>query len=168
MAIFDRFSIRVVAVGAGLFGIALALSPGVALAGGSECLETSAGDPAAAAAAGCAPITGMSGVPMALPGPVPALAPVVPLAPPVPVVPLAPPVPVVPPLAPPVPVANAVPLAPVAPLVPPVLAGAPVAGLPLSAMGGLAGKGDSTGAAPSGAPMPGEPILPGPGASGGH
>lgn len=158
MAIFDRIRIRVVATGAGLCSIAFALTPGVALAGGSECLEASAGDPAAAAA--CAPITGMAGVPMALPGP--ALAPVVPVAPPVPVVPLVPPVP---PLAPPVvPLAPPAPVAQALPLVPPVLAGAPGGGLPLATMGGLAGKGDLTGSAPSGAPVSGQPILPGPGA----
>ncbi|MCB1686424.1 MAG: hypothetical protein KDI31_18140, partial [Pseudomonadales bacterium] len=115
MAIFDRISIRVVAVGAGLCGIAFALSPGVALAGGYDCLETAAGEPAAAAA--CAPVTGMAGVPMALPGPLPVVAPALPLAPPVPVVPLVPPVPV-PPVAPPVPVPPVAPPVPVPPVAP--------------------------------------------------
>ncbi len=44
MAVFDRLSIRVAAVGAGLCGIALALSPGVAQAGGYDCLQTTAGE----------------------------------------------------------------------------------------------------------------------------
>ena len=78
MAVFDRLSIRVAAVGAGLCGIALALSPGVAQAGGYDCLQTTAGEAPAAAGAGvagagagaaaCAPISEMSGVPI-LPGP---------------------------------------------------------------------------------------------------
>ena len=49
VAIFDRLSIRVAAVGAGMCCVALGLSPGVAHAGGSECLQNSAGvDPATA------------------------------------------------------------------------------------------------------------------------
>ncbi|MEE9242450.1 MAG: hypothetical protein V3U55_00080, partial [Mycobacterium sp.] len=52
IAVLDRLSIRVVAVGAGLSGIALALSPGVALAGGYDCLQTSAGGAPAATAGG--------------------------------------------------------------------------------------------------------------------
>ena len=99
MAIFDRFSFIIVASGAGLCGIAIALSPNVTAApymtGGSyDCAQPSAaasaapaaaaaapaaaGAPAAAAAAaapaaaGCAaPLADMAGVPMALPGPVP-------------------------------------------------------------------------------------------------
>ena len=54
MAVFDRLSIRVAAVGAGLCGIALALSPGVAQAGGYDCLQTTAGEAPAAAGAGVA------------------------------------------------------------------------------------------------------------------
>ncbi len=172
IAIFDRISIRMLIVGAGVFGGALALSPGVALAGGSECLLTSAGG--APAATACAPISEMAGVPMALPGPV---APLVPLAlPPVP--PVIPPVPLALPPAPPVPLlppvsALAQPLPPVSalasPLLPPVPLADPAAGgLPLTAMSGVAGKGDSTGLPTSGAPAPGQPILPGPGASGGN
>ncbi|MDY6995744.1 MAG: hypothetical protein SW019_04045 [Actinomycetota bacterium] len=164
MAVFDRISIRVAAVGAGLCGIALAFGPGVAQAGGYECLETSAGAAPAPGAAACAPISPMAGgVPMAVPGP---LAPVVPVIPPVPLVP--PPIPpVVPPLAPPpippvVPPVVVPPVGAAAPIVP--AAGAPVAGLPLTTMGGLAGKGDPTGPAPSGAPVPGQPTAPGPGA----
>lgn len=163
MAIFDRLSIRVAAVGAGLCGVALGLSPGVAQAGGSECLQNSSGEVMGAPA--CAPISEMAGIPMALPGPLAPPPVVPPLAPP-PIPPVVPPLapppipPVVPPLAPP-PVPPVVP--PAAPLVP--LAGA-ADGLPLSTMGGLAGKGDLTGPPPSGAPMPGQPIMPGPGASG--
>jgi hypothetical protein len=106
MTIFDRFNVRVIAAGAGLCGVAMALSPHVVAApmttGGYDCYSASAGEVGAAPAAPCAPasapLADMAGVPMALPGPVP----VVPAAPPVPVVPLAPPVPVVP-VAPPVP-----------------------------------------------------------------
>ena len=150
MAIFDRFDLKVIAVG-GLCGVAIALSPGIAAAGGYECLQTSAGQagPAGAAAPACAPVTEMAGVPMALPGP--------PLAPPIVPPPLVPPVvtpPLVPPLVPPVPV---VPIG--APLAP--IAGAPLA--PITTMGGAAGgKGDSTGPAPAGAPVAGQPIAPGP------
>lgn len=161
MAVFDRLSIRVAAVGAGLCSVALAFSPGVAQAGGGECFYSSAGtDPAAAAA--CAPMSEMAGVPMALPGPVPP-----PLAPP-PVVPppVAPPPvvpPVVPPLAPPPVVPPVVPPLAPPPVVPPVpVAGAAAGGLPLTTMGGLAGKGDLTGPAPSGAPVPGQATAPGP------
>jgi hypothetical protein len=163
MAIFDRFDIRVIAVG-GLCGLAIALSPGVASAGGGyECVQQSAGEAAPApGAAVCAPVNEMAGVPMALPGPVvpPLVPPIIPppLVPPVP--PLVPPVP---PIVPPVP-----PLVPPVPIVPigaPIAAGAPVGGLPLTTMGGAAGgKGDPTGPAPAGAPVPGQPIMPGPNA----
>ena len=155
MAIFDRFDLKVAAVG-GLCGFAIALSPGIAAAGGYECLQTSAGQAGPAGAAGaaapaCAPVTEMAGVPMALPGPVP-------LAPPIVPPPLVPPVvppPLVPPLVPPVPVVPiGAPLAPIA-------AGAPLA--PITTMGGAAGgKGDPTGPAPAGAPVAGQPIAPGP------
>jgi hypothetical protein len=153
MAIFDRFDLKVIAVG-GLCGVAIGFSPGIAAAGGYECLETSAGEagpaaaaPGAAAAPACAPITEMAGVPMALPGP--------PLAPPIVPPPLVPPVvppPLVPPLAPPV---------PIVPIGAPVAAGAPLA--PITTMGGAAGgKGAPTGPAPAGAPVAGQPIAPGP------
>ena len=82
MAIFDRVSIRVIAAGVGLCGIAIALTPGTAAAGGCE-YQTSAGQAPAAPGMVCAPVTEMAGVPMALPGP--------PLAPPIvppPLVPL--------------------------------------------------------------------------------
>ena len=156
MAIFDRVSIRVIAAGVGICGIAIALTPGIAAAGGCD-YQTSAGEAPAAGAPGavaCAPVTEMAGVPMALPGP--------PLAPPIVPPPLVPPIvppPLVPPLVPP-------PLVPpfVPPLVPPIVAGAPAAGgLPLTTMGGAAaGKGDPVGPPPSGAPLPGQPIAPGP------
>lgn len=143
MAIFDRFDLKVIAVG-GLCGVAIALSPGIAAAGGYECLQTSAGEAGPAAAAPvCAPVTEMAGVPMALPGP--------PLVPPPLVPPLVPP-PLVPPLVPPV---------PIAPIGAPIAAGAPLA--PLTTMGGAAGgKGDVTGPAPAGAPVAGQPTAPGP------
>src|SRR3954465_7669156 len=87
MTVFDRFNITVVAAGAGLCGVALALSPQSAatplITGGDyACLEASAGEAAGAAgAAGAcapasAPLSEMAGVPMALPGPVPVVAPV--------------------------------------------------------------------------------------------
>src|SRR6478672_11344911 len=70
MAIFDRFNIKVVAAGAGLCGVAIALSPVVAAAplktGGYECLQTSAGGaggaaPAAGGAGGALPAAGGAG-----------------------------------------------------------------------------------------------------------
>jgi hypothetical protein len=156
MTIFGRFNVRVVVAGAGLCGVAMALSPQVAatplLTGGYDCMSTSAGELGAApAAAACAPasapLADMAGIPMALPGPVP----VVPAAPPVPVVPLAPPVPVVPAAAP-------------VPLGAPLAVGAPVAGgAPLTDMSGAyGGKGDPIAPPPAGAPASGQPILPGP------
>jgi hypothetical protein len=155
MAIFDRISIRVIAAGVGLCGIAIALTPGIAAAGGCE-YQTSAGEaPAIVPGAVCAPVAEMAGVPMALPGPVPIAPPIVPppLVPPIVPPPLVPPL-VPPPLVPPI----------VPPLGAPIAAGAPVAGLPLTTMGGAAaGKGDPVGPAPSGAPQPGQPIAPGPG-----
>ncbi|WP_099039604.1 hypothetical protein [Mycobacterium neglectum] len=152
MAIFDRFDLKVIAVG-GLCGVAIALSPGIAAAGGYECLQTSAGEAGPAAAAPvCAPVAEMAGVPMALPGP-PIVPPLVP--PPIIPPPLVPPVvppPLVPPLVPPV---------PIVPIGAPIAAGAPLA--PLTTMGGAAGgKGDSTGPAPAGAPVAGQPTAPGP------
>jgi hypothetical protein len=158
MRVFDRFNITVVAAGAGLCSVAMALSPHVAAAplvtGGEDyaCVESSAGELAggAPAAAPCAPasapVAEMAGVPMALPGPVP-------IAPPVPVVP-------------PVPLAAPVPIAPPVPVIPvpaaPVVAAPPV-GAPLTQMGGAGtGKGELTGPPPPGAPVSGEPIWPGP------
>src|SRR6478672_3967188 len=123
MAIFDRSNIRLVAAGAWLCVIAIALSPEVAAApaGGKECFEGK-GEVCTASA----PLAGMAGIPMALPGPVPA-------APAVPVVPMAPPVPVVP--AAPVPAAA------------PLAGGAGFTDVP-----GLGGKGAPTGPPPAGAP----------------
>lgn len=166
--IFDRFDIRVVVAAAGLCGVAIALSPDVAAAplitGGNGCLQTTAGEaagglPAAAgglpAAAGCspasAPLADMAGIPMALPGPVPVAAPV-PLAAPIPLaapVPLGAPVPVVAPAAAPVPVADGVPAAPL-----------------LDMSGGYGGKGDPIAPPSAGAPVSGQPIMPGPAADG--
>ena len=152
MAIFDRFDLKVIAVG-GLCGFAIAFSPGIAAAGGYECLQTSAGETGPAAAAGapaCAPVTEMAGVPMALPGP--------PLAPPIVPPPLVPPI-VPPPLVPPVVPPPLVP--PIVPIGAPIAAGAPLA--PITTMGGAAGgKGVPTGPAPAGAPVAGQPIAPGP------
>ncbi|MDT5112276.1 MAG: hypothetical protein QOE20_4166 [Mycobacterium sp.] len=157
MTIFDRFAIRVIAAGAGLCGAAMAFSPDVAAAplttGGYECMQPAAGQAGAApvaapVAAGCssasAAVADMAGIPMALPGPVP----------------MAPPVPVVPPL----------PLAPPIPAVPVIPAGAPAAaGVPAGVIDmakGYAGKGDLVGPPAPGAPVSGQPILPGPGAGG--
>ncbi len=152
MAIFDRSNIRLVAAGAWLCVIAIALSPEVAAApaGGKECFEGK-GEVCTASA----PLAGMAGIPMALPGPVPAApaVPVVPAAPPIPVVPAAP----VLPMAPPVPV---VPAAPV-PAAAPLAGGAGFTDVP-----GLGGKGAPTGPPPAGAPVPGQPIVPGPSAAG--
>jgi hypothetical protein len=151
MTIFDRFSIRLVAAGAGLCGAALVFSPDVTAAplitgGGYACVEGAAGQAGGApVAAPCAPaaasVADMAGVPMALPGPIPA--------------------------APPVPVVPALPLAPPVPVVPVVPAGAPVAapvagGAPIDMANGYAGKGDPILPAPPGAPMNGQPIPPGP------
>jgi hypothetical protein len=154
VTIFDRFNIGVVAAGVGLCGVAMALSPDVAAAplitGGPACVQPAAGEVGGASpvANACspasAPASDMAGIPMALPGPVPVVAPV----------------PVGAPLAAPVPVG--------APLAAPVPVGAPVpGGGPLVDMsGGFAGKGDPTGPLPDGAPLSGQPILPGPAADG--
>ncbi|OBG76434.1 hypothetical protein A5714_02300 [Mycobacterium sp. E2462] len=156
MAIVDRFNIKVVA-SAGLCGAAIALSPDAAAAplitGGHACIEGQAGEapfvagaPAAggapAAAGACAaPLTDMSGVPLAVPGPLP-------LVPPVPVVP-------------PVPIAPPIPVVPAgAPLV--ALAG-PADGLPAAPIIDMSGVKDvTTGPAPSGGPVPGQPVPAGP------
>jgi hypothetical protein len=80
---FDRFNIALL-VGAGLCGAAFAFSPGASAAplpmGGPSCIEQMAG---AVAPVGAAP------VPMALPGPVVAPAPLAPLGAPVPLAPVA-------------------------------------------------------------------------------
>ncbi|BBY84167.1 hypothetical protein H7I53_18415 [Mycolicibacterium pulveris] len=163
MTVFDRVNITAV-IGAGLCGVAMALSPAASAVpfktGGYDCVETSAGE-APAPAGACLPLTDMAGVPMALPGPVPVAPP--PVVPPVVPPPLVPP-PLVPPIPPPV-----VPPPVVPPLAPPMGAagGAPVAaplpvGAPLTEMGGASGKGQPTGPVPEGAPQPGQPIMPGP------
>ena len=86
MTIFDRFNIRVVAAGAGLCGVAMALSPDVSAAplptGGYACVQTTAGEAdggspvAGVCSAASAPLSDMAGIPLALPGPVPVGAPV--------------------------------------------------------------------------------------------
>jgi hypothetical protein len=152
MTVFGRCSIRVVVAGAGLCGVAFALSPTVEAApwatDGYACVQTSAGAvggaPAAPACLASAPLADMAGVPMALPGPIPA-------APPIPVVPPVPPIPLIPPV-------------PVVPLGAPLAAGAPVpAGAPLATMaGGFGGKGDPIAPPAVGSPVSGQPLLPGP------
>jgi hypothetical protein len=152
---FDRFKIRVVATTVGLCGLALTLSPAASAnsmytGGGYACLQSAAGEvsgvPAGAApvCAAAAPVADMAGVPMALPGPLPA----------------GPAVPVVPAL----PMAPALPL-PIAPVVP--AAGAPLAaapapvGAPIVDMLGQ-GKEHPVTTVPDGAPKQGQPIAPGP------
>ncbi|MGE2818156.1 hypothetical protein ACQI5H_23890 [Mycobacterium heidelbergense] len=173
----DRFSIKVVA-SAGLCGAAIALSPDAAAAplitGGHACTQQQAGEvpavvggPAEAAggpvlAAGgsivetcAAPLTDMSGVPLVVPGPVG--------APIVPVVPAG-----VPLLPGPLPLPLGAPVAPVVPAGAPLIAlGAPVeapldgvATAPLLDMSGV--KDAPTGPAPTGGPVPGQPVMPGP------
>ena len=145
ITIVARFNIKVVAA-VGLCGAAVALSPAAAAAplktGGYDCFETAAGGNTPVAAEVCspasAPVAEMSGVPLALPGPVPA------------------PVPWV--------------TRPVGPrsVGAPIPVGAPVpVGAPIADMSGTyAGKGDPTGPAPTGALVPGQPVLPGPSAAG--
>ena len=166
---FARFTIKV-AAGAGMFGAALAFSPATTATpfktGGYECVSDAAGaaaDPIGAACAG-APVTDMAGIPMALPGPIPAAAAALgafpAVVPPVPVV--VPPVPVV---VPPLP-AGVAPVGGALPIGAPVVgaAGAPVIaplpGAPILDMAG--GKGASTETTPAGGPISGVPIIPGP------
>jgi hypothetical protein len=122
-----------------------AVAGGAPAAGGAG--TVAAGTPGAGGIC-AAPMTDMSGVPMAVPGPLPVGAPV-PIVPPLP---LAPPVPIVPPV----------------PVVP--------AGAPLIALGGPAAAGEAaaplidmsgvkdapTGPAPTGGPAAGQPTRPGP------
>jgi hypothetical protein len=126
MTIFRRVNITAAVAAAGLCGLAMALSPEAAaapfMAAGHECFESGKG---AAPCPAAAPVTGMAGVPMALPGPVPIAAPA--------------PVPVGAPAPAPVP-----------------------GGAPLTDMAGLGGKGDPIGPPPPGAPVDGQPVLPGP------
>jgi hypothetical protein len=148
MAISDRFTMKALAAGVALGGIAVAsssIAAAVPLTTEYECAPGApAGKECVAPAAAFAP---MAGVPMALPGPVPA-----PAAPVVPVIPAAP-VPVIP--AAPVPVVPAA--APVAPM---------AGGAPVNMAGGLAGKGDPIVAAVPGAPVPGQPLPAGPAGAG--
>lgn len=144
MAFIDRLNMKTLAIAAGLCAAAIASSPHV----GAAPMATGCPGgtlPAKECGAPSAAFSNMAGVPLALPGPVPA-----PAAPAAPVVPAAPPLPVVP--------AAPVPVVPGAPL-----AGAPAAGgAPLTVSGGFAGKGDPIVPAPAGAPVPGQPISPGP------
>ncbi|MCV7409885.1 hypothetical protein AWC05_23520 [Mycobacterium florentinum] len=174
MTIFDRFNIGVVA-SAGLCGAAIALSPDAAavpyMTGGGACMYGQAGEvPAAggpvgaagagAAAAPCAaPLTDMAGVPMVVPGPgivpVPAGAPLIALGPPIPPVPLGAPLPLG---APPVPIAAPLPLG--APL---VALGGVADGIPVAPLIDMSGVKDApTGPAPTGGPVAGQPVSPGP------
>lgn len=162
MTIVNRFNIGLVAAGAGLCGVAIALSANAAAVpfltgGGYACVDTSAGAvgaapaagaPAAAGAAGAAgaplctasaPVADMAGIPLALPGPAPVAPAPVPLAAPAPL-PLGAPVPVVPVAAP---------------------VGAPIVDM-AGGMGGMGGKGDPIQPPAPGAPVSGQPILPGP------
>jgi hypothetical protein len=166
MTIFDRFNIGVVA-SAGLCGAAIALSPDAAavphMTGGGACMYGQAGEagaPAAgpvgagAAAAPCAaPLTDMAGVPMVVPGPgivpVPAGAPLIALGPPVPVVP---PVPLGAPIGAPLPLG--------APL---VALGGVADGIPVAPLIDMSGVKDAPiGPAPTGGPVAGQPVSPGP------
>ena len=155
MVIFDRLNIRVIAVGVGLCGAAVvALSP------------DAAADPSAAGGCSqgkevCAPLADMAGVPMALPGPVPA-APAVPVVPALPAAPAAPLGAPAAPLGVPAPLAPPVPVIPAVPAGAPVAAGAPVPAASLFGMSGNGGKGEPTGPAPVGAPVPGQPLPAGP------
>ncbi|OMC55311.1 hypothetical protein A5747_13965 [Mycobacterium sp. IS-836] len=175
----ERFSIKVVA-SAGLCGAAIALSPDAAAAplitGGHACTQQQAGEvpaavggPAEAAggpvlAAGgsvvetcAAPLTDMSGVPLVVPGPVGApIVPVVPAG--VPLLPGPLPLPLGAPVAPVVPAG-----APLIALGGPVAAGAPVDGVAAAPILDMSGVKDApTGPAPTGGPVPGQPVMPGP------
>lgn len=160
MTTSDRFKVKVVA-GAGLCGVALALSPNAAavplITGGYACVQGLAGESAAPAPAG-APVVAAVCTP-----PTPAGAALSDTAGAVPVAPV--------PVGAPVPAGAGAPVgAPVlpagagAPVGAPVLAGAPAPGgaLLTELDGGFGGKGVPTGSAPTGGPVSGQPILPGP------
>ncbi|HZC52103.1 MAG TPA: hypothetical protein VE441_06360 [Mycobacterium sp.] len=185
MAIVERFNIKVVA-SAALCGAAIALSPDAAAAplitGGHACTHQQAGEvpaavggPAEAGGSGAAggpilaaggpvadtcaaPLTDMSGVPLVVPGPVGA--PVVPVPAGVPLLPG--PLPL--PLGAPLPVAPVVPAgAPLIALGGPVAAGAPVDGVAAAPILDMSGVKDApTGPAPTGGPVSGQPVMPGP------
>ena len=133
--------------------IAIALSPEVAAAppGGNECFEGK-GEVCTASA----PLAGMAGIPMALPGPVPA-------APAVPVVPAAPPIRWFP-RRPDAGGSHGSPRAGGAAA--PVPAAAPLAGGAGFTDVPARGEGAPTGPPPAGAPVPGQPLIPGPSAAG--
>jgi hypothetical protein len=151
MASFDRNKIGRVAAGAGLCVIAILVSPQVAAAPPNECVQGKG-----EVCAPVAPLTDMAGIPMALPGPVPA-APVIPAAPVVPAAPVIPAAPVLP-------AAPVIPAAPVVPAAPLVPAAGPLA--PVAPLIPYAGKGDPVSPPPAGAPIPGQPVKPGPSAAG--
>jgi hypothetical protein len=176
MTIFDRFNIGVVA-GVGLCGAAIALSPDAAavpyMTGGGACMYGQSGEAAAPAAGGpvgaggaaaaggacSAPLTDMAGVPLVVPGPgvvpIPAGAPLIALGPPIPPVPLGAPLPLG---APPVPIGAPLPLG--APL---VALGGVADGLPVAPLIDMSGVKDApTGPAPTGGPVEGQPVSPGP------
>ena len=191
MTIFGRFNVKVVA-SAGLCGAAIALGPHAAAAplitGGHACIQGMAGEsgPPAAAAGGPLAAAGgplaAAGGPVAAGGPLPAtggpvaaggplgadvcssasapltgMAGGVPLAAPGPVVaPVGAPVPAGAPVGAPVPVGA--PLIALGPVGAPLPASAPL----IDMDGSYGGKGDPTGPAPAGAPVPGQPVLPGP------
>jgi hypothetical protein len=160
MAIFDRLGIKVIA-GVGLWGAATALSPDAAASslktGGYSCVQGIAGETAPAAVAG-GPVV----APVCVP-PAPAAAALYGAAGSA----AAAPVPAGAPAGAPVPAGAGAP-APVGapaglPVGAPVIAGAPTPGdALLTGVGGLAGKDAPTGTRPTGGPVPGQPILPGP------
>jgi hypothetical protein len=178
MTIFDRFTIGVVA-GVGLCGAAIALSPDAAavpyMTGGGACMYGQAGEAGAPAAgpvgaggavaaggpaAACsAPLTDMAGIPMVVPGPgvvpIPAGAPLIALGPPIPPVPLGAPLPLG---APPLPIGAPLPLG--APL---VALGGVADGIPVAPLIDMSGVKDApTGPAPTGGPVNGQRVSPGP------
>ena len=170
MTIFDRFNIGVVA-GVGLCGAAIALSPDAAavpyMTGGGACMYGQAGEAGAPAAGGpvgaagaaapcAAPLTDMAGIPMVVPGPaivpVPAGAPLIALGPPIPPVPLGAPLPLGAPIGAPLPLG--------APL---VALGGVADGIPVAPLIDMSGVKDApTGPAPTGGPVAGQPVSPGP------
>ena len=160
MAIFDRLGIKVIA-GVGLWGAALALSPDAAASslktGGYSCVQGIAGETAPTAVAG-GPVV----APVCVP-PAPAAAALYGAAGSA----AAALVPAGAPAAAAVPAGAGAPVpvgAPAGlPVGAPVIAGAPTPGdALLTGVGGLAGKDAPTGTRPTGGPVPGQPLLPGP------
>jgi hypothetical protein len=160
MAIFDRLGIKVIA-GVGLWGAAMALSPDAAASslktGGYSCVQGIAGETPPAAVAG-GPVVAPVCVRPAPAGA--ALSDAAGSA-------AAAPVPAGAPAGAPVPAGAGAPVpvgAPAGlPVGAPVIAGAPTpGGALLTGVRGLAGKDAPTGTTPTGGPVPGQPILPGP------